>query len=178
VIRRATIGLLTIALFAVSAVAGQQTPSMPSQVSYRERVFGAFNNICLRNRGSWDGMKQAAETSPLGFRVTDGKGHYAIDYIAFPVSVGLRQRMPAYLCLVESVVEEPVSGQDFVMRLNAEGFGLKEVSFKADKKGVFTGKIPGTDRSTGIGILYTNVSVRLSKSPIQAMQIVQLALTN
>jgi hypothetical protein len=160
------------------AIAGQQPPSMPSQVSYRERVFGAFNDICLKNRGSWDGMKRAAETSPLGLKVTDGKGHYAIDYMAFPVSVGLRQRMPAYLCVVESVVEEPLSGQDLATRLNAEGFGLKEVLFKADKKGVFTGKIPGTDRSTGIGTLYTNVSVRLSKSPIQGTQIVQFALTN
>jgi hypothetical protein len=162
----------------VSAQVGEQAQAVASIVSYRDRMLGAFNDICLRNRGSWEEMKKAAESSPLGLKVTDGKGHYAIDYMAFPVSVGLRQRMPAYICVVESVVEDPVSGQELAARLNAEGFGLTDVLFKADRKGVLTGKIPGTERSTGVGVLNTNVSVRLSKSPIPATQIVQLALTN
>jgi hypothetical protein len=154
--------------------------SVPAQLpaSYRDRAFIAFNDICLKNRGSWQGMKQAAASSPLGLKVTQGKGRMAIDYMAFPVSVILRQQMPAYLCVVQSVVEDPISGTDLTARLTAEGFGLQDVQFKVDRKGVLNGAISGTERSTGRGAFSTNVGIRLSKSAIAGTQILQLALTN
>lgn len=164
-------------LFSPIAVYGE--PSTPATTpSFADGLVSAFDTVCLQNRGSWDGMKRAGESSPLGFKkVGDAKGHYQANYMAFPVMISLKRWGQGYACIAQSIVEDSSSERLLADRLVAEGFGLDGVEFKNQKQGL-KGEIPGTKRTTGAGTFHTSVHVKLSAGPIPATHVAQLAVTN
>jgi len=179
VIRKIALALVIVSLLpSSSAIAEEEVGADVKSPRFADNLISTFDAVCLRNRGSWEGMKQAAESSPLGFRpVGDAKGRTQADYLAFPVTVSLKRFGRSYACIVQSLVENEATEDQLASRLIAEGQGLNGVIFAREKSGVF-GPIQGSGRGTGAGTFYTTVRIRVTDGPIENTKIAHLALTN
>lgn len=149
-----------------AAGAGQPTsvevkPAAETRPTFRENLLSAFSKICVESKGSWEQMQLATDAFPAEFQKTSRKRGNEIDYIAFPLWVGLKNvKSSRPICLVQSIIEDNADSAALTIssQLQVLFSDLGQIVFKPTKSGL-------------IGQLATDVAAVDSKAQRQFVEI-------
>ena len=156
-----------------------QSGSTPEvTINFKANLVSAFKDICLDKRGNWDAAIAAAESSAFNFQKNVSKKGKELDYIAFPLWVGLKQEKHSqHTCLAQSIIEDSPEGaaERLAEDLKALGYGLEDIEFSSMKSGLIA-SLPKNPSSTEPKAKPEFLEIRLEPSPLADGVIAVLAI--
>ena len=158
-----------------SAALAESAPDSPAaEANFDENLFTAFFEICLANRGSWNGASMTAERSVLKLKKTEIAKTREVEFSSFPLEVVLKRwGKKGYVCLAQSLVENSPAAAVLADKLKKSGPGLGEVSFMSVKGGL-DGMLPRTAK----GRQLPDVMVRVAPSILKDASTVQFLVSS
>lgn len=153
-------------------------PAAEAGPTFRENLVSAFSKICVESKGSWEQMQHATDAFPAEFQKASRKKGNEIDYLAFPLWVGLKNvKNSRPICLVQSIIEDNADSAALTIssQLKALAPDLGQVVFKPTKSGLI-GQLAADVDAVDSKAKRQFVEIRVSPSGLADGATVQLVI--